>query len=79
MLEIVTTWFDEGSDPLKAKIVYHDYYARGVGLVKSVSEDFSGDASHRVEQVLIEYRFPPADEAAGAARPGPPSARLQRM
>ena len=40
------------------RVVYQDYYARGVGLVRSVTVDPSGDQSHTVEQVLRSYRFP---------------------
>jgi len=36
---------------------YMDYYARGVGLVRSVTEDVSGEASKRVEWVLLSYSF----------------------
>jgi len=58
VVEVVTTYFDDARDPQKAKVVYHDYYVRGVGLVKSVTEDPSGDPSNRIEQVLVDYRFP---------------------
>lgn len=59
VIEVVTTYYDDfptiDPDP---KVIYRDYYARGVGLVKSVTEDPSGDASHRIEQLLVDYSFP---------------------
>ena len=60
VIEVVTTYYDDDSptiDPTP-KVVYRDYYARGVGLVKSVTEDPSGDLSNRVEQLLVDYSFP---------------------
>jgi len=54
----IETFYRDPSEGVAPKIVYHDFYARGVGLVKSVSEDPSGDPSHRIEQVLVEVRFP---------------------
>ncbi len=58
MVEVVTTYFDESHEALKPEVVYHDFYARGVGLVKSVTEDPLGEDANRVEQVLLEYQFP---------------------
>jgi hypothetical protein len=59
VIEVVTTYYDDdpNADPAP-KVVYRDYYARGVGLVKSVTEDPSGDASNRIEQLLVDYSFP---------------------
>jgi hypothetical protein len=59
VIEVVTTYYDD--DPTigpAPKVVYRDYYARGIGLVKSVTEDPSGDASNRIEQLLVDYSFP---------------------
>jgi hypothetical protein len=56
VVEIVSRYSDGASgDP---KVIYRDYYARGVGLIKSVTEDPSGDPSSRIEQVLLDYGFP---------------------
>ena len=59
VIEVVTTHYDDSPaiDPT-AQVVYRDYYARGVGLVKSVTEDPSGDLSNRLEQLLVDYSFP---------------------
>lgn len=40
------------------QVLYEDTYARGVGLVRSVTRDPEGDPSHTVEQVLVDYEFP---------------------
>ncbi len=58
VVEVVIRYY-EGSDP-QPKIVYRDYYARGVGLVKSRTEDPGGDERNTVEQVLVAYKFPKA-------------------
>jgi len=59
VIEVQTTYYDDFPtiDPVP-KVIYRDYYARGVGLVKSVTEDPTGDASHRIEQLLVDYSFP---------------------
>lgn len=46
---------DAGPGP---NVVYDDYYVRGVGLIRSVTTDPSGEDVHTVEQVLLEYSFP---------------------
>ncbi len=58
VVEVVIRYY-EGSDP-QPKIVYRDYYARGVGLVKSLTEDPGGNERNTVEQVLVAYKFPKA-------------------
>ena len=58
VVEVVTTYFDESREGQQPKVVYHDYYVRGIGLVKSVTEDPSGESGHRIEQLLLEYHFP---------------------
>jgi len=59
VIEVVTTYYDDFPtiDP-QPKVVYHDFYARGIGLVKSVTEDPGGDDSHRIEQLLVDFSFP---------------------
>jgi hypothetical protein len=57
--EIETVYRENAEGGGQIDVVYHDFYVRGVGLVKSVSEDPTGDSSHRVEQVLRSYHFPP--------------------
>lgn len=57
VLEVETHYRDVADGP-EPKVIYHDYYARGVGLIRSVTEDPSGDPSHRIEQVLLEYSLP---------------------
>ena len=38
--------------------IYEDYYAKGVGLIRSVTRDPSGDPANSVELTLLEYEFP---------------------
>ena len=57
VVEIETTYRDV-SEGIAPKILYRDFYARGIGLLKSISQDPSGDASNRIEQVLLEVHFP---------------------
>ena len=40
------------------RVFYEDYYARGVGLVRSVTRDTEGGTGRVVEQLLLEYKFP---------------------
>lgn len=61
VLEVRSAYRDRAGGDAEPRIVYRDYYARGVGLVRSVAEDPSGDPAKRVEQVLIEYRPPQSD------------------
>jgi len=53
----VETLYRDPREGVGIEVVYHDFYARGIGLVKSVSEDPSGDPSSRIEQVLLEYHL----------------------
>jgi hypothetical protein len=58
VLEIETLYRDASEGSHEPKVIYRDYYARGVGLIKSVTEDPSGNRSNRIEQVLLEYSIP---------------------
>jgi hypothetical protein len=58
VLEVVTEYHDAKEGSLEPKVIYRDFYARGVGLIRSVTEDPSGDSSNRIEQVLLEYSIP---------------------
>jgi len=58
VVEVHTSWTDPevtGQDPT---ILYEDYYARGVGLLRSVTRDANGDPSKTIEMRLLEYQFP---------------------
>jgi hypothetical protein len=57
-VEIVSRYYDAAAPDQGPKVVYRDYYAQGVGLIKSITEDPGGDPSARVEQVLVDYGFP---------------------
>jgi len=56
--EVETVYRESTEGGESVDVVYHDFYVRGIGLVKSVTEDPTGDRSHRLEQVLRSYRFP---------------------
>ena len=58
VLEVETLYRDASEGSLGPKVIYRDFYARGVGLIRSVTEDPSGDESNRIEQVLLEYSIP---------------------
>ena len=58
VLEVETQYRDASKGSLEPKVIYRDFYARGVGLIRSVTEDPSGDESNRIEQVLLEYSIP---------------------
>ncbi len=58
VLEVETQYRDAAEPTPEPKVIYRDYYARGVGLIRSVTEDPSGDPSNRIEQVLLEYSIP---------------------
>ncbi len=58
VLEVETQYRDASEGSLGPKVIYRDYYACGVGLIRSVTEDPSGDTSNRIEQVLLEYSIP---------------------
>ncbi len=58
VLEIHSQYHDASEGSLEPKAIYKDYYARGVGLIQSVTEDPSGNEENRILQVLLEYSIP---------------------
>jgi hypothetical protein len=58
VLEVHIEYHDPKDANPGPNVVYDDFYVRGVGLVRSVTLDPSGDESHTIEQVLLEYSFP---------------------
>jgi hypothetical protein len=57
VVEIEMTYRDI-SEGMAPQILYRDFYARGVGLLKSIVQDPSGEPSNRIEQVLLEFQIP---------------------
>lgn len=57
-IEVRLTYRDAGEPGVDPLMIYHDYYVRGVGLVRSVAEDPSGNPDNRVETVLMSFEFP---------------------
>jgi hypothetical protein len=55
---IMLTYRDSHEPGVEPLLIYHDYYVRGIGLVRSVADDPDGDESKRVETVLKSFQFP---------------------
>ncbi len=56
---VVFLTYRDSDDPDEPPLmVYRDYYVRGVGLVRSVADDPSGDEAKRIETVLKSFSFP---------------------
>lgn len=58
VVEVEIRYYEGDSQSAQPKIVYHDFYARGVGLVKSRTEDPGGDERNTIEQELVAYELP---------------------
>jgi len=57
-VEVRLTYRDAGEPGVEPLMVYHDYYVRGIGLVRSIADDPSGNPDNRVETVLMSFEFP---------------------
>lgn len=55
---VALTYRDSHEPGVEPLMIYRDYYVRGVGLVRSIADDPSGDESKRIETVLKSYAFP---------------------
>lgn len=58
VLVVETLYIDESESIPEPQVAYRDYYARGVGLIKSETDDMEESAKNHMEQQLLEYRFP---------------------
>jgi hypothetical protein len=58
VLVVETLYIDESESVPEPQVAYRDYYARGVGLIKSVTDDMEESTKNHMEQQLLEYRFP---------------------
>lgn len=58
VLEIETVYIDQSEAEATPQVVYHDYYAKGVGLIRSLTDDPESNEENHMEQVLLEYDFP---------------------
>jgi len=61
---VETEYWDPSIDDEHPLIAYQDWYARGVGLLRSVTTNAREDSKRMAEQSLESYEFPPL--AAGA-------------
>jgi hypothetical protein len=57
-VKVRAEYWDETVSRERPLMVYEDYYARGVGLVRSVSQDQREGAAPPLEQELLRYEIP---------------------
>lgn len=57
VLQVRTVYIDQSESNAEPQVVYHDYYAKGIGLIKSVTDDVDASPENHMEQVLVEYRL----------------------
>ncbi len=58
VLLVETVYIDESESTPEPQVAYRDYYARGVGLIKSETDDMEKSEKNHMEQLLLEYNFP---------------------
>jgi hypothetical protein len=58
VLLVETEYWDQKVNPDAALLSYHDYYARGVGLLRSVTRNMRDGGAQMVEQTLLDFDFP---------------------
>jgi len=56
---VETEYWDPKIDTEKPLISYQDWYARGVGLLRSVTTNSRDGGKRMAEQTLQSYEFPP--------------------
>jgi len=57
-------YWDPSVDTAAPLIAYQDWYARGVGLLRSVTINLREGDKRMVEQTLESYEFPPLEARA---------------
>ncbi len=60
---VETEYWDPSIDSERPLISYQDWYARGVGLLRSVTKNAHDGGKRMAEQTLESYEFPPLDAA----------------
>lgn len=58
VVEVSSLYVEHPGGPRESSVRYLDYYARGVGRVRSVIRDPDGDPRKRIEQLLVDYEVP---------------------
>lgn len=61
VLLVESEYWDPTVDPDGPLLSYQDYYARGVGLLRSVTKNERDGGSQMVEQILLDFDFPKED------------------
>jgi len=61
---VETEYWDPSVDPDAPLISYQDWYARGVGLLRSVTTNLKEGQKRMVELTLESYEFPPLEARA---------------
>ena len=58
VLLVETEYWDPSVNPDAPLLSYQDYYARGVGLLRSVTKNERDGGTQMVEQTLLDFDFP---------------------
>ncbi|MGH9885928.1 MAG: hypothetical protein ACREBE_10390 [bacterium] len=58
VLLVETEYWDETISKDGPLLAYEDYYARGVGLLRSVTKNLAADGAQMAEQTLLDFDFP---------------------
>jgi hypothetical protein len=58
VLLVETEYWDPEQSPDHPLLSYHDYYARGVGLLRSVTMNARDGGKQMAEQTLLDFDFP---------------------
>jgi hypothetical protein len=58
VLLVETEYWDPSVNPDAPLLSYQDYYARGVGLLRSVTKNERDGGTQMVEQTLLDFSFP---------------------
>ncbi len=71
VLMVESKYWDDDVSEETPLLRFEDYYARGVGLVRSVTFDEQQGGHQVVEQNLLRYAFPAAGNESAPAPPAP--------
>ena len=66
---VESKYWDDSVSTERPLMRYEDYYARGVGLLRTVTFDEQNDGKQVVEQNLLRYAFPDAGSAPSGVAP----------
>jgi len=58
VLLVETEYFDPSVNADAALLSFHDYYARGIGLLRSVTKNLRDGGIQMAEQTLLDFDFP---------------------